>query len=275
MSPRDVLVLSGGASRGAVQVGMLDVLLSYGVRPAAYVGTSVGALNAVFLACHPGYAGVARLAEHWRGIRAQDIFPGRAWNRLGHVVRHPTSLYPTTGLESLVRRWTDVARLEDLPVPVRVTTTRIDGGHASYHATYHDRGDLLGVLLASTALPGIFEPARLTEPDGTTSMHVDGGIADLVPVAGAAELAPDRVFVLDASVDAMRRKARTPLDVLLASLAVSMRVRPDIAFPPGVEVVHLTAPDLGVRMNDFSRTADHIALGRSCAEAVLGARLVA
>lgn len=273
--PGDVLVLSGGASRGAVQVGMLDVLLSYGVRPSAYVGTSVGALNAVFLAGNPGYAGVARLAEHWRGIRTCDIFPGRAWNRLGHVVRHPTSLFPTSGVERLVHRWAQVERLEELPVPVRVTTTRIDGGHASYHATYHGSGVLLDVLLASTALPGIFEPVRLREPDGSTSVHVDGGIADLVPLAGAADLAPDRVFVLDASVDAMRRKARTPLDVLLASLAVSMRVRPAIAFPPGVPVVHLTAPDLGVRMNDFSRTPEHIALGRAAAEAAMGERMVA
>ena len=208
MSPRDVLVLSGGAARGAVQVGMLDVLLAHGVRPAAYVGTSVGALNAVFLAAHPGYAGVARLAEHWRGIRTQDIFPGRAWNRLGHVVRHPTSLFPTSGLERLVGQWSTADRLEDLPVPVRVVTTRLQAGQAGYHAAYHDTGDLLQVLLASTALPGIFEPVTLVEPDGTETTHVDGGIADLVPVAGAADLRPDRVFVLDASVDAIRQIGR-------------------------------------------------------------------
>lgn len=275
MTPRDVLVLSGGAARGAVQVGMLDVLLSYGVRPAAYVGTSVGALNAVFLAGHPGYAGVAQLAERWRGIRTTDVFPGRVWNRVGHVVRHPTSLFPTTGLERLVHGWAGVERLEDLPVPVRVATTRLESDSAGYHAAYHDSGDLLRTLLASTALPGIFEPVTLPEPDGTTTTHVDGGIADLVPVAGALDLAPDRVFVLDASVPAIRRRARTPLDVLLTSLAVSMRVRPEVVFGPGVEVVHLTAPDLGVRMNDFSLTEEHLRLGRRCAEDVLGARQVA
>ena len=46
----DVIVLSGGGARGAAQAGMLQVLISAGVRPVAYVGCSAGALNAVFMA---------------------------------------------------------------------------------------------------------------------------------------------------------------------------------------------------------------------------------
>ena len=62
--------------------------------------------------------------------------------------------------------------------------------------------------------------------------------------------------------------------VVLASLAVSMRVRPHVTMP-GVEVVHLSCPDLGVRMNDFSRTAEHVALGYRAALAALDRPLVA
>ena len=50
---RDVLVLSGGAARGAVQVGMIQTLMEAGVRPCGFVGTSVGALNAAFMAWEP------------------------------------------------------------------------------------------------------------------------------------------------------------------------------------------------------------------------------
>lgn len=267
---RDVLVLSGGASRGAVQVGMMRALVERGVRPAAYVGTSVGALNSVFLAgagaASPGDLAerVQQLGRHWTRIQSRDVFPGSHWTRIGHVVRHPASLYSSDGLLRLVRTWAPTHRLEDLPVPVRVVTTRLE----SSDAVYHDRGDLQTLLLASTALPSIFDPVRLQGEDGPET-HVDGGIADLVPVAGAPSLAPSRVFVLDASVPARLRRVRTPIDVLLASLAVSMRVRPTVAMP-GVEVVHLTAPDLGVRMHDFSRTAEHIALGYRAACEALG-----
>lgn len=269
---RDVMVLSGGASRGAVQVGMMRALVERGIRPAAYVGTSVGALNSVFLA---GVEAdelpdrVERLGHHWARIQSRDVFPGSHWTRIGHVVRHPASLYSSEGLQRLVRTWAPTRRLEDLAVPVRVVSTRLETGDAAYH----DTGDLETLLLASTALPSIFDPVRLMGPDGPET-HVDGGIADLVPVAGAPSLAPSRVFVLDASVPAKLRRVRTPIDVLLASLAVSMRVRPHVSMP-GVEVVHLSCPDLGVRMNDFSRTAEHVALGYRSALAALDRPLVA
>ena len=45
-------VLSGGGSLGAVQVGMLRALAVRSVTPDSFVGTSVGALNAAFVAGH-------------------------------------------------------------------------------------------------------------------------------------------------------------------------------------------------------------------------------
>ena len=43
---RTAFVFSGGGSLGAIQVGMLRVLLSYGLKPDFVVGASVGAINA-------------------------------------------------------------------------------------------------------------------------------------------------------------------------------------------------------------------------------------
>ena len=57
---RNVFVLSGGAARGAVQVGMLEVLLERGILPHALVGSSVGALNAAFVGHRTG--GLAMVA---------------------------------------------------------------------------------------------------------------------------------------------------------------------------------------------------------------------
>lgn len=266
---RDVLVLSGGGSRGAVQVGMLRALVEHGVLPSAYVGTSVGALNAVFLSGHQDrpLEGVAELERAWSRVRTRDVFPGSHWTRIGHVVRHPASLYSSDGIRRLVRSWAPYGRVEDLPVPVRIVTTRLDTGGT----VYHDHGDLEQVLMAATALPSIFDPVRLPGLDGPET-HIDGGILDLVPVAGACALSPTRVFILDASIPCRQRKVRTPIDVLLASLAVSMRARPQVDFGPGVEVVHLRTPDLMVRMNDFSRTAEHMAAGYQVARDVLRER---
>src|SRR5262245_5179092 len=51
--PRTAFVLSGGASLGAIQVGMVRALFERRVTADLLVGTSVGALNAAFIASRP------------------------------------------------------------------------------------------------------------------------------------------------------------------------------------------------------------------------------
>ncbi|MGO4256627.1 patatin-like phospholipase family protein [Marmoricola sp. RAF53] len=261
---RDVFVLSGGAARGAVQVGMMQTLVEAGITPCGFVGTSVGALNAAFLGAGVSIDRVHDLADRWQRLRTRDIFPGGNLARLAHLAQRRPCLFSSDALRDLIDEWVPVRRLEDLAVPVRVTTTPL----ASNAAAYHDHGDLAPLLLASAAVPGVFAPVDLQDADGRLVPHVDGGVADLVPVAGVPPLAPTRVFVLDATVPARLPNARTPIEILVASLGVAMRVRP---FPtlPGVEVHHVHTADLGTRMTDFTRTADHLRLGRRAAAEVV------
>jgi NTE family protein len=263
--PRDVFVLSGGAARGAVQVGMMQTLMEAGITPAGLVGTSVGALNAAFMAWDTSVARAHELAEHWQHLHTRDIFPGGTWARVAHLAQRHPYLFSSDALRSLIAEWVPVRRIEDLPTPLRITTTPL----ASDHATYHGHGDLAPILLASAAVPGVFAPVDLQAPDGRLVPHVDGGVADLVPVAGAADLRPTRVFVLDATVPARLPHARTPIEILVASLGVATRVRPIADLGPGVRILHVQTPDLGTRMTDFTRTVDHITLGRRAAEELL------
>lgn len=52
------IVLSGGGSLAAVQVGMLQALAGHGVSADLLVGTSAGALNAAYLAGRPWPEGI-------------------------------------------------------------------------------------------------------------------------------------------------------------------------------------------------------------------------
>ena len=62
-------VLGGGGARGALQVGAIRALLEAGVRPNLLVGTSIGAVNAAFLAFHGvSLQGVERLTEACAGF---------------------------------------------------------------------------------------------------------------------------------------------------------------------------------------------------------------
>jgi NTE family protein len=262
---RDVFVLSGGASRGAVQVGMMQGLLGAGIVPHALVGTSVGALNAAFMGWQTGADRAHELAERWQRLSTRDIFPGGTWSRVSHLLQRHPYLFSSDSLRRLIGDWVPVDRLEDLPTPVRVTTTSL----ATASPVHHRAGEIAPLLLASAAVPGVFAPVTLPDEDGTHSPHVDGGVSDLIPVAGAADLVATRVFVLDATVPARLPRGRTPIEVVVASLGVAMRVRPPADLGPGVEVHHLRAPDLDTRMTDFTRTRDHLALGRAAADALL------
>jgi hypothetical protein len=74
--PRTAFVLSGGASLGALQVGMLRALYERGIAPDLLVGASAGALNAAFVASRPQTVATAdELAAIWHGLRREDVFP--------------------------------------------------------------------------------------------------------------------------------------------------------------------------------------------------------
>ncbi len=225
----DVFVLSGGAARGAVQVGMMEGLLEHGIVPDALVGTSVGALNAAFLGWRNDRARIQELRARWLRLSTQDIFPGGTMTRMGHLLRRRPYLFSPAALSRLLADWIPTERLEDLPTPVRIVTTPLAGNSA----VYHRHGDVHQLLLASAAVPAVFPPVLLPASCGFPGLHVDGGVSDLVPISGAADLVPTRVFVLDASVPARAPRGRTPIDVLVASLGVATRVRPVPDLGPG------------------------------------------
>jgi NTE family protein len=84
---KTAFVFSGGGSLGAIQVGMLRVLLSYGLRPDFVVGASVGAINAAYFASAPTAECVSRLERIWSGLRRADIFPFTFASALG-LIKH-------------------------------------------------------------------------------------------------------------------------------------------------------------------------------------------
>ena len=91
-------VLSGGASLGAIQVGMLRALLERDVLPDMIGGTSVGAVNAAFVASRgPTLQTVDELAALWRGVRRGQVFPVEPLSGLLGFLGARTNLVPGAG----------------------------------------------------------------------------------------------------------------------------------------------------------------------------------
>lgn len=115
------LVLPGGGARAAYQVGVLRAIGRHfdGIRFPIITGVSAGAINATFLAAHPGTFTEATedLAALWENITFEDIFRvDRRWlmanaarwlKRLGgggHLGREARGLLDTEPLRRLLRR---------------------------------------------------------------------------------------------------------------------------------------------------------------------------
>ncbi|MCU1295691.1 MAG: Patatin [Bryobacterales bacterium] len=267
--PQEVVVLSGGGSLGAAQVGSLRALYEAGIRPDAFVGCSVGALNAAFLAVDPTQERLAELEGIWRTLDRADVF-GRnrrmlASHPLVHAVRRDDHLYEPDSLRSLVKRWVPIDDLGDTAVPCHVVTTDLVTGQPSWWAD----GDPVTVLTASACLPALFPPVALGG-----SLHVDGGVVCPVPIDRALELGAARVWVVDTSGGTLGRRddRMTALDVLLQSFAISRAHldRPLTGVRPDQRVVRMRRPDLGhIEMRDFSQTPRLMAAGYAVAKEAL------
>lgn len=125
-SDRVAFVLSGGASLGAVQVGMLHALYERGIVPQLIVGTSVGAVNGAFIASRPQTGATAReLAAIWRGLRRGQVFPLNPLIGLLGFMGSRDHLVPGSGLRKLVAGHSHGQRLEEMPIEFHVVAVDV------------------------------------------------------------------------------------------------------------------------------------------------------
>lgn len=188
--PRPVgFVLAGGATLGALQVGMLRALGEVGLDPDVVVGTSVGALNGAVLADVGASAEAAEVLESlWGSLGTGDVFPGARLHQAWRVLRGH-SIFPARGLRAVVTAALGPRpTFEQLTHPFGAVATNVLTGHPTVFAA----GDLVGPLLASAAIPGVLPVQQL---DGQP--YWDGGVASDVPLLATERLGAASLVVLD------------------------------------------------------------------------------
>ena len=259
-------VLTGGGALGAAQAGMLQALFAHDVYPDLLVGTSVGALNASYVAAAPHRAGADALEQVWHRASRSLLFPVRPRAVLLGMAGRRDHLVKADGLERWISGNLLVRHFEDTEVPLHVVATDL----ASGNPVVLSEGELLPALLASTALPGIFPPVR-----HRGRMLVDGGTSADVPVLQAEERGATDIWVLPTS--GAERDAALPkgaFEVLLRSIGIVLGhvTRDHLAKLRSDTVVRvLPAPAvLDSSILDFRHTAELIAEGRRLAEEFLG-----
>ena len=180
------IVLAGGGSHGAVQVGMLKELVACGTQFDFIVGASAGAINAAWFAHDPTQSGVATLETLWRGITRTQLMPLTV-KSLWNIITRADSVFDGLALRALLSRNIGNFRFQDALVPLHIVATNLLSGT---EVVLSD-GSVIDALMASTAIPGIFPSVRIAERD-----LVDGGVANNTPISTAVRLGAKRVIVL-------------------------------------------------------------------------------
>lgn len=173
------LVLSGGAARGLVHIGVLSVLEEYGVGIDLIVGASFGSLVAAYFAS--GYSPEQMLdyAREFRLWPLRDFRP--PW----------TGFFSGERVQRLFERGLGSTRIEDLSIPVVILAADLE----REEPVLLERGSLPVALCASSAFPGLFAPVRV---EGR--LLTDGGIVGSVAVGVARKKGAGLVLSCDVSV---------------------------------------------------------------------------
>ncbi len=234
------MILSGGGARGAYEVGVLwyifDELTRVMGRPPRIdilCGTSVGAINASFLAAHLSdpVLGLRRLVELWSELELSRMlgFGVKQVLSLPRVLiggGQARGLFDVRPMADLVQHeisWRSVARclrqgnLRALTVScTEVATGRTvvfmqtsPGALVPTNAPPRTlfRPARIGPqhALASAAIPMMFPPVRV---DG--DLYLDGGLRQNTPIAPALRLGASHIFAIGSSREVKGRVVREP-----------------------------------------------------------------
>ena len=215
------LVLSGGGSKGAYQVGALLALTEAGKTWDSVHGISVGALNAAWIAMHKPEElrdSMSGLLDIWNNVKTNDDIY-KAWFpwKLKYIFSMwKGSLHTGDPLRQIVKKFwnTDKALASGVKLTVgccSLTTTQ-------YHSFSQDNDKIMEYILASSHLPIVFEPLEI---DG--ELWTDGGLRHQIPIMEALKEDPDEIDVIITQPITNYKTSWEPNHKLLSAPQVSLR----------------------------------------------------
>lgn len=166
---------------------MTRALFEAGIRPDLLIGTSAGAINAAYLSGHTGVGAVDGLADLWRSLRRQDIFPVRPIDGFLGFFGKRNYLCSPTRLRNLLRSVLGDGDVSDTAIPLRVVAADLGSGREIVLS----EGSLIDAVLASASLPGIFPPVPWGE-----RLLIDGGVINNAPLSHAVRAGADDVYLM-------------------------------------------------------------------------------
>src|SRR5690554_207016 len=191
------LVLSGGGSKGAFEVGAIDYLIHHlRMNFQIFLGTSVGALNVAMLGQARNRRELLDLAQKlkklWLEITGNQCVYDGGLLTLFRLFCNGALFHPT-GLWRILVEHIDLNRLFHPYSVVKVTTVALETGELLYATSRQKKffDDFYKYILASASIPLFFPPVPIN------GKHwYDGGLRDITPLGAVFEENPDEIIVI-------------------------------------------------------------------------------
>lgn len=203
------LVLSGGGSRGAYQIGVWQALRELGVKIDLVAGTSVGAINGAII-CQGGFDIAASI---WKEVETSMVFDLKESNRtlkksdfnigIGGIPLDQLNQYAkeiitnggadVSGLKGLLSNHLDEKLIRESPVDFGLVTVEYPS-MKPYYMQKKDipQGQLVDYILASASC----FPAIKTYDIGNRRF-IDGAYSDNLPINFALEMGAESIIAVD------------------------------------------------------------------------------
>ncbi|MFO0596209.1 MAG: patatin-like phospholipase family protein [Myxococcaceae bacterium] len=260
------VVLSAGYFGFYGHAGFVDGLLSRGVRPAAWAGTSAGGMIAAFTAAGVPPARTIELLLQ----RKRDDFWDPSWLELARGALARTSR--TTGLlagerfRALLDDFLPVRTFDAVGAPLVLVATSL----TTQAPLVLREGDLPSAIHATCAYPGLFQAVRRGE-----HLLWDGGIVDKAPALALWDACPGQLDSLVVHFLPSRDGAREPNGPFAYASGMAsgfaavrkdhFRLQLELLRARGVEVHVVTSRLPPVSPKEMHRGVDAVNAGRASA----------
>jgi NTE family protein len=180
---------------------VIQVLEEAGIRPDLVVGTSAGSLVAAFYASGKTGAQLQHIAESMEEATFAD------WT----LPIFSRGLLRGEALARYVSLQVNGKLIENMGMPLGIVATDLNNGLG----VMFQRGDTATAVRASSAVPALFQPVRISGRD-----YVDGGLVSPVPVRYARQMGAELIVAVDISSAPEANAAGDSLQILLQTFSI-------------------------------------------------------
>ena len=186
---KTALVLSGGAARGAYEMGVWQALRELGVQIDMVCGTSIGAMNAYIIAL----GSYEKARDMWLNMKTEEVFD------FDHALQEGGGSF--TGIKDILMKDFPEEEVRASAVDFGLCTVRMNEEASMDPDTWTPlylwkedipEGRMMDYVLASCSCYPVVKPYEI---DGVK--HLDGGFYDYIPVRMALDQGAERIIAVN------------------------------------------------------------------------------